>query len=80
MKHCTYAWEYGKLPSCTQDCEGCIHYDGPSEEEPDNISIEFTPEEYEAIETYKKAIQASTIQVAVMNAISLALDNGDWNE
>lgn len=41
-------------------------------------SIDFTGEEMEMILAYKDAAEAVTVQAAILNAISLALDQTDW--
>ena len=38
------------------------------------INIEFTEEEYNFIMQYMKSIEATTVQNAILNAISIALD------
>lgn len=38
------------------------------------INIEFTEEEYNLIMQYMKSIEATTVQNAILNAISIALD------
>jgi hypothetical protein len=43
----------------------------------EKISIEFTAEEYDMIMEYMKASESITVQVAVLNAISIALDRVD---
>lgn len=41
-----------------------------------NVCIMFSEEDYNLIQQYKKEIEAVSDEVAVLNAISLALDNG----
>ena len=41
-------------------------------------SIDFTGEEMEMILAYMDAAEAVTVQAAILNAISLALDQADW--
>ena len=41
----------------------------------EKISIEFTAEEFDRIRQYMEFVQATTLQNAVMNAISLAMDH-----
>ena len=41
------------------------------------ISIEFTQEEMDMILQYQEESKAVTVQVAILNAISLALDHVD---
>lgn len=41
------------------------------------ISIEFTDEEMDMILQYQEESEAVTVQAAIMNAISLALDHAD---
>ena len=41
----------------------------------EKISIEFTDDEYERIRQYMEFVEATTLQNAIMNAISLAMDH-----
>ena len=41
-------------------------------------SIDFTGEEMEMILAYMDAAEAVTVQAAILNAISLALDQATW--
>lgn len=41
----------------------------------EKISIEFSGEEFDKIMEYMKLVEATTVQVAIMNAISIALDD-----
>ena len=41
------------------------------------VSIEFTGEDMDMILKYMDAIEAVTVQAAILNAISLALDHAD---
>lgn len=43
----------------------------------EKISIEFTGQQFDKIMQYMKLVDAVTVQVAVMNAISIALDEKD---
>ena len=43
----------------------------------EKVSIEFTGEEFDQIMQYMKLIDAVTVQTAVMNAISIAIDDAD---
>jgi len=43
----------------------------------EKVSIEFTGEEFDQIMQYMKLIDAVTVQTAVMNAISIAMDDAD---
>ena len=51
----------------------------------EKISVEFTGKEFDKIMEYMKCSEATTIQNAILNAISIALDDGDdhvsmeWN-
>ena len=40
----------------------------------EKIAIEFNGEEFERIMEYMKLVEATTIQNAIMNAISIAMD------
>ena len=70
---CTYYQEYGKIPCCTHDCAGCIF--NPADEE--IVEVEFSGEDLDMILKYQKLSEATSIQSAIMNAISLALDYTD---
>ena len=41
------------------------------------INIQFSGEEFDLIMRYQKATEATSIQAAILNAISLALDHAD---
>lgn len=41
----------------------------------EKISVEFTGEEFDKIMEYMKCSEAATIQNAILNAISIALDD-----
>ena len=43
----------------------------------EKISIEFTGEEFDKIMQYMNLVEATTVQNAIMNAISIALDEAD---
>ena len=43
----------------------------------EKISVEFTGEEFDKIMEYMKYSEATTIQNAILNAISIALDDID---
>jgi ABC-type lipoprotein export system ATPase subunit len=43
----------------------------------EKVSIEFTGEEFDQIMQYMKLIDAVTVQTAVMNAISIAMDDAE---
>ena len=43
----------------------------------EKVSIEFTGEEFDQIMQYMKLINAVTVQTAVMNAISIAMDDAE---
>lgn len=43
----------------------------------EKISIEFTGEEFDQITKYMDFVKASTVQNAIMNAISLAFDEAE---
>ena len=43
----------------------------------EKISVEFTGEEFEKIMEYMNHVEATTIQSAILNAISIALDDID---
>lgn len=43
----------------------------------EKVSIEFTGEEFDQIMQYMKLIDAVTAQAAVMNAISIAMDEAE---
>lgn len=43
----------------------------------EKISIEFTGEELEYIMQYMKLSDAITVQVAILNAVSIAMDEAD---
>ena len=43
----------------------------------EKISVEFTGEEFYKIMEYMKYSEATTIQNAILNAISIAFDNND---
>lgn len=40
------------------------------------IHVEFTEEEFDMIMKYMEATEAVTVQAAILNAISVALDDG----
>lgn len=42
-----------------------------------NINVQFTEEEFEMVLMYQKVSEAVTVQAAILNAISLALDHED---
>lgn len=42
------------------------------------INIQFTEEEFEMIQKYQDVSEANTVQNAILNAISLALDQATW--
>lgn len=44
----------------------------------EKISIEFTGAEFDEILKYQGYAGATTVQNAVMNAISIAFDDADW--
>ena len=55
---------------CDSDCQSCnygsaIQY------------VEFTSEEFNMIIEYMKLVDAVTVQAAIMNAVSVAMDNAD---
>jgi hypothetical protein len=41
------------------------------------INVQFTEEEFDMIQKYQEASDAVTVQAAILNAISLALDYDD---
>jgi hypothetical protein len=41
------------------------------------INVQFTEEEFDMIQKYQEASDAVTVQAAILNAISLALDYAD---
>jgi hypothetical protein len=41
------------------------------------INVQFTEEEFDMIQKYQEASDAVTVQAAILNAISLALDSAD---
>jgi hypothetical protein len=41
------------------------------------INVQFTEEEFDMIQKYQEACDAVTVQAAILNAISLALDYAD---
>ena len=41
----------------------------------EKINIEFTGEEFDMIMQYMKLIEATTVQNAILNAVSIALDD-----
>jgi hypothetical protein len=43
-----------------------------------NINVQFTEEEFETVLMYQKVSEAVTVQAAILNAISLALDHDNW--
>ena len=43
----------------------------------EKVSIEFTGKEFDLIMQYMKAVEATTVQNAILNAISVALDRCD---
>lgn len=43
----------------------------------EKVSIEFTGEEFDKIMQYMNQVEATTIQNAILNAISIALDDID---
>ena len=43
----------------------------------EKINIEFTGEEFDKIMQYMNIVEATTVQNAIMNAISIALDESD---
>ena len=43
----------------------------------EKVSIEFAGEEFDQIMEYMKMIDAVTVQTAIMNAISIAMDDAD---
>lgn len=43
----------------------------------EKVSIEFTGEEFDQIMQYMNLIDAVTVQAAIMNAISIAMDDAD---
>ena len=45
--------------------------------ENEKVVIEFTGEEFDMILEYQKEAEATIVQNAIMNAISLALDHAD---
>lgn len=78
---CTYYETYKKTPHCTHDCNGCMFYE-KSENDEDEINdeivnIEFSAEELNMILKYLEISGATSVQNAIMNAISLALDYAD---
>lgn len=52
-----------------------MHYD-----ENEKVLIEFSRADLDMILEYQKQSEAMTIQAAIMNAISIALDANDWKE
>ena len=44
-----------------------------------SYSIDFSAEEYDMIAQYMRQIDAITMQTAILNAISIALDNDGTN-
>ncbi len=45
----------------------------------ENINIEFSDKDFELIMKYANLIEADTVQAAIMNAISIALDNKEMD-
>lgn len=43
----------------------------------EKINVEFTGEEFDLILKYMDAVEATTVQNAILNAISIALDDSD---
>lgn len=43
----------------------------------EKINVEFTGEEFDLILKYMDAVEAETVQDAILNAISIALDDSD---
>ena len=43
----------------------------------EKISIEFNGKEFDKIMKYMDLIKATTVQVAILNAISIAMDNDE---
>lgn len=70
---CTYYREYGKIPCCTHNCDGCM-FNSTTEE---IVEVEFSGEDLDMILKYQEIAGATSIQNAILNAISLALDNVD---
>jgi len=44
----------------------------------EKIHVEFSSEQFEEIMRYMKLIEAPTVQCAIMNAISIAFDESEW--
>ncbi len=44
----------------------------------EKINVEFTGEEFELILKYMEAAEATTVQNAILNAITIALDDKEW--
>lgn len=43
----------------------------------EKISIEFTGKEFDYIMQYMKLVEATTVQNAILNAVSIAMDEAD---
>lgn len=73
---CALAFDWDEQP--TADSEPCREFDRRVSEDSmdEKVNVEFTRKEYDFIMQYVTASEAVNVQAAILNAVSIALDDG----